>query len=123
MRLSRLQRRLTALTTALLLSLCQLAFAAQACAHALATQDRTPVMPCHETDGTPATPNPATVCDAPTTVGADISFPVLDVTDLPALPAAPITTDAVEPLSPYRPVAVAVYRPPPFTVLNCRFLN
>src|SRR5262245_2238294 len=123
MNLSRLQKRLTALTTALLLTLCQLAFAAQACAHGVAAKEAATSMPCHDMDSTPATPKPASVCDVPTPVGADISLPILSIADLPGLATGPLATGPIETASPYRYAIQAAYHPPPLTVLHCRFLN
>src|SRR5262249_1486478 len=115
--------RLTALIAALLLALCQLAFAAQACAHALAAQDPAAVTPCHEMDGTPATPKATTICDAPTAAGADISYPVYAPTDLPLLSTVALPPDPVAHRLLYGPVHVGACHSPPLTVLHCRFRN
>jgi hypothetical protein len=127
MLLSRLQRKALALTTALLLALCQIAYAAQACAQGMAALEVTVAAPCHETSGSeagaPVSPKATSVCDAPGVVGADIGFPLLSVADLPALHPAGVVMAPVRPYLQHCHALQTVGHPPPLTVLHCRFLN
>ena len=127
--LTRSSRSLVALVTAILLLLCQTAFAAQACAHSLApaTTD-TASAPCHEmpsNTGTPAKQAPAvaSACDVAKAVADPTKLTVFAVTDLPAIlltyyyGAAP----AMASLAPQ--TAQAVCYSPPLSILHCRLLN
>jgi hypothetical protein len=129
MRLTRSSRSTVALLTAILLLLCQTAFAANACAHGgVAASIEAMSAPCH----TPENGGSAPMHDAPDASGgcavsqalADpAKIPVLAATDLPAVVVAyPLAADAaVHARAPARVAAVCAS--PPLTILHCRFLN
>jgi hypothetical protein len=127
--LTRSSRSVVALVTAVLLLLCQTAFAAQACAHSFAPAIADAASaPCHETPsdaGMPAKQAPAvaTGCEAAKAVADPAKLTVFAVTDLPAVlltyyeSAAP-TIASVAPQT-----AQAVCYSPPLSILHCRLLN
>ena len=128
MLLTRSSRSFVATITAVLLLLCQTAFAAQACAHTLAssTPENSATAPCHEATGDSTAPAqlPApTVCEAATALPDAAKVPVLALSDLPSIIVA------YEPFaSPGGPGArqqsvQAFCQSPPLSVLHCRFLN
>jgi hypothetical protein len=124
--LTRSSRSFVALVTAILLLLCQTAFAAQACA-----QTVTPVQPvgiaapCHESPSDNAGKRipVSTSCEAANALPDSAKMPVLAVTELPTILVA------------YEPAAVsgtpwhgaqrveAVCHSPPLSILHCRLLN
>ena len=123
---TRSSRSFVALLTALMLLLCQTAFAAQACAHTLRpAQPEGITAPCHESGGAdtgkqiPAT----TTCDAATALPDAAKVPVLAVTDLPAILVAyePATAIGIQSGGAQR--VQAVCHSPPLSILHCRFLN
>src|SRR5690242_10802728 len=85
----RSSRSFVALLTAVMLLLCQTAFAAQACAHTLTpAQPEGIAAPCHESAGGDAgkqAPAASTNCDAATALPDVAKVPVIAVTDLPAV--------------------------------------
>ena len=124
---TRSSRSFVALLTALMLLLCQTAFAAQACAHTVTpAQPESIAMPCH---GAPAGDDtgkqlPAsTTCDAATALPDVAKVPVLAVTDLPAVLVAYVETAV--PGTPSRGTqrVQAVCHSPPLSILHCRLLN
>ena len=128
MRLSRSSRSIIALLTAVLLLLCQTAFAAQACGHGFVSDNASAVSaPCHETmedsRSVPQEPAAVSACDAPKAVAEAVKIPVLSVTDFPALPLVRYEPAPVK-LASLAPHAVhAVCHSPPLTLLHCRLLN
>ena len=125
MRLGRRQRVLTAWLAALLLVMCQTAFAAQACASDLARSSTTSAAaPCHEAaEADSSVPlRGAGACEATKAVADPAKIPVFGISDMPAVivaiyePAARVTS-----LAP-RHVQAVCYSPP-LTILHCRFLN
>jgi hypothetical protein len=127
---TRSSRSLVALITALLLLMCQTAFAVQACAHKFvpAITD-TMSAPCHETsDGSSApddkAPAAATSCEVANAVpDAAAKVSVFALADLPAvavtylqLPAPPRSARVLQTVQ-------AVCHSPPLSILHCRFLN
>jgi hypothetical protein len=121
----RSEKQTVALIAALLLLLCQVGFAAQACArYATAGADAT--ASCHDAAADDGSTEPATVarssCEAPALAAEGVSFPVVAVTAFapnaiaPALAVAPPPRQRGE-------VAATPCHPPPLTVLHCRFLN
>jgi hypothetical protein len=127
MRLRRSSRSIVALITAVLLLLCQTAFAAQACGHDfVSTNPSTASVPCHEGmdegGSMPHTPAAASACDAPKAVAEAVKVPVFSITDFPALPIAHESVAPVTRLS-FTPLVRAACHSPPLTLLHCRFLN
>jgi hypothetical protein len=127
---TRSSRSLVALITALLLLMCQTAFAMRACAHTFvpATAD-TMSAPCHETsEGSSAPEKQAPAASASCEVAnalpdAAAKVPVVAIGDLPAvavtylqLPAPPRSARALQTVQ-------AVCYSPPLSILHCRFLN
>jgi hypothetical protein len=127
MMLRRSNTRTIALVTALLLLLCQAAFAAQICAQQAAARVDGTGPSCHHAadsqDSTvPATATSGGGCEAPALTGHAVDMPLLAVTALPALliytePMAAALGRArdVLALEPH-------CRPPPLSILHCRFL-
>jgi hypothetical protein len=126
---TRSSRSLVALITALLLLMCQTAFAMQACAHSFvpATAD-TISAPCHETPENSSAPEKQPAASASCEVAnalpdAAAKVPVVAIGDLPAvavtylqLPAPPRSARALQTVQ-------AVCHSPPLSILHCRFLN
>ena len=124
MRLGRRTRMLVAWLAALLLVLCQTAYAAQACAADLA-RSSTPsaAAPCHEAaDADSNVPVHApSGCDAAKAVADPVKIPVFGNSDIPTLIVAIQAFAAgVTSLAPQHVQAVGYS--PPFTILHCRFL-
>jgi hypothetical protein len=128
MRLSRSSRSAVAICAAVLLLLCQVAFAAQACAHDFASAAPAMAAPCHEAmgdaGGASDSPGAASICEAAKAVADTSKLPIADITDFPALTVAQvgILTPRWSTSSP-RPTTTAVCHSPPLTLLHCRFLN
>ena len=125
MKLGRKARVLVAWLAAVVLVLCQTAYAAQACAadfmHGSAT---TAAAPCHDTadadSGVP--PRAASACEATKAVADPVKPPVFGISDLPPVDVATYAPAAgVTSLVP-RHVQAVCYSPP-LTILHCRFLN
>jgi hypothetical protein len=128
MGLTRSSRALVALVTAVLLLLCQTAFAAQACAHIFSGGNSSGASaPCHEgagnADNAPQTPAAVSVCEAAKAVGQSVEVPLIAVTDLPSLPMAPYEAIPPRQTSPFPHTAFAVCNSPPLSLLHCRLLN
>jgi hypothetical protein len=128
MLLARKSRSVVALLTAVLLLLCQTAFAAQACAHQSARAEATAASPpCHEvaeSHGSTAPHAPASVasCDLAKASADPAKVQVYAVTDLPPV----LTTKDQVVLgvsSPAQQVVHALCYSPPLSILHCRFLN
>ena len=124
LRLSRRSRVLVAWLAALLLVMCQTAFAAQACGADLTRTNPTPAAaPCHEAADADSNvpPRAASGCEAPTAVADPVKIPIFGLSDIPAVivaiyePAAEFTSLAPQHVQ-------AVCYSPPFTILHCRFL-
>ena len=125
MKLNRRARVLVAWLAALVLVMCQTAFAAQACAADLA-RSSTPsaAAPCHEAaDADSSVPARApSGCEAAKAVSDPVKIPVFGISDMPAIilaiyePAAKVTSLAPQHVQ-------AVCYSPPLTILHCRFLN
>jgi hypothetical protein len=125
MNLSRNSRVLVAWLTALLLVLCQTAFAAQACASDLASSGTTTAAaPCHETADTDsnAPARAASGCDAPQVVTDPVKIQLLGILDLRAVSAEELTFSPQIASLATQHVQAVCYSPP-FTILHCRFLN
>ena len=126
LRLSRRSRVLVAWLAALVLVMCQTAFAAQACAADLARSSSTPspAAPCHEAaDADSSVPARApSGCEAAKVVSDPVKIPVFGISDMPAIivaiyePVARVTSLAPQHVQ-------AVCYSPPLTILHCRFLN
>jgi hypothetical protein len=126
---SRSSRSLVALITALLLLMCQTAFAAQACAHSFAPAPADSMSaPCHETATDSSVPEEQAPAISPSCAVANglpdaAKVPVIALFDLPAVavtylkrPAPPRSTRALQTVQ-------AVCYSPPLSILHCRFLN
>src|SRR5689334_20420143 len=90
MMLGRSNRRMIATVTALLLLLCQAAFAAEICAQQVAARADAPVPSCHhagdhEGSSVPPAEAPGGGCEAPALTGHAVDLPIPAVTALPAL--------------------------------------
>jgi hypothetical protein len=124
----RSSRSAIALLTALLLLLCQAAFAAQACAHSPVGIDPAAAAPCHgssETDhsNVPSSPASTSVCEAGKAVGEATKVPVLALAELPVV-AITYTQPQAHTIRSRAPDTIdAVCYSPPLSVLHCRFLN
>ena len=128
MRLPKSVRRAVALITAALLLLCQVAFAAQACANGIGSVGSAPAAqaPCHGVGAEDASGVPAATpsCEASNALADSAKLPIFDVTDWPAVAIARL-------IEPYplanlasAPQAVnAVCHSPPLSILHCRLLN
>jgi hypothetical protein len=123
--LSRSSRSFVASLTAVLLLLCQTAFAAQACAHAVRdAQPESIAAPCHEaaSENTGNRVPAASSCEATKALPDSAKVPVLDLADLPTMLMA--YEQAALPGTPSRIQYVqAVCHSPPLSILHCRFLN
>src|SRR5215208_6483019 len=124
---SRRSRSTIALVTAILLFLCQAAFAAQACAHRMsAASVESASAPCHETADSadpPAKQAPvSSACEAAKAVPDAVKLPVVAVTDFPSLSVVYLMP-ASDGTSQRDPAALAVCHSPPLNLLHCRFLN
>jgi hypothetical protein len=129
MRLTCSSRSLVAWVTAILLLLCQTAFAAQACAHTAqaAPAESLSATPCHDQSGDSTTPTKqlptASTCESANALPDAANIPVFALTDLPSIVVA------YEPFAARAGTAVrgqdvqAVCYSPPLSVLHCRFLN
>ena len=132
-KLSRHRQRGVALLTAVLLLLCQTAFAAAACAHTaavLASVGEAGALPCHEniaeaatSDSAPNAASAQSACDAPKAVSQLAAFPIIAIGDMPSLllPKSVLHVVAVHQAAPVHDASPC--SSPPFTVLHCRFLN
>lgn len=129
MRLTRSSRSTVALLTAILLLLCQTAFAANACAHspAPASADATTNLPCHGADDSgnapgDEAPGASGGCGVSKALADSAKIPVFASTDLPAVIIAyPLADAAIVARAPARVSAVCAS--PPLTILHCRFIN
>ena len=126
---NRSSRSLVALITALLLLMCQTAFAAQACAHGFtpAVADAM-TAPCHETasdSASPEKPAPAasTTCEVANALSDAAKVPVLALSDLHAVAIAYLDAPAAPRASSALQTVHAVCHSPPLSILHCRFLN
>ena len=128
MLLARSSRSLVALVTAVLLLLCQTAFAAQACAHSLSSSSTALSAPCHGegediSAGSPLTPASVSVCESAKAVSDSTKVLVYALADLPAVPVA-YSEAATQVRSLDAPRIVhAVCHSPPLNILHCRLLN
>jgi hypothetical protein len=116
---------MVALSTAVLLLLCQTAALAQSCLMAPATQGKTSAasMPCHTASegDTSHQPSTASMCDASIALAEIAKAGVFPLADIPVLVIA--THDFVPRLYIGIPRASqAVCSSPPLSVLHCRFL-
>lgn len=125
--LSRSARSVIACVTALVLLLCQTAFAAQACVHpaAVAPVEHGAAAPCHDpAGGAPANELPApSACEAANAVPDAAKLPVLALSDLRATPVVYEQLAAGAGSTRNAQMAQAVCHSPPLSVLHCRFLN
>ena len=122
---TRSNRRGIALLAAILLVLCQAAFVAQAYAQVGAAADAV-ALPCHhasdDADPAPSHEGVRPGCEAPAMTAEPVNVPLTALAALPSitLTASPPHVDGRFPgLQAYEPDC----RPPPLTVLHCRFLN
>jgi hypothetical protein len=123
---ARSSRRTIALVAAMVLLLCQAALAARACANYTVSPSAASV-PCHQGSGEadPLAPPEHTMsaCEAPALYAESANPSIAAVTALPALllaPFVPVTSNTRERDT---PAGHAPGRPPPLTILHCRFLN
>ena len=129
MALTRSSRSLVALVTAILLLLCQTAFAAQVCAHTLAPAlpENSAAAPCHEVSGESTTPTqqlPASsVCEAANALPDAAKVPVFALADLPSIVVAYEPFAARADTTARGQTVQAVCYSPPLSILHCRFLN
>ncbi|HYC48242.1 MAG TPA: hypothetical protein VED01_22440 [Burkholderiales bacterium] len=129
MRLTRSSRSIVALLTAVLLLVCQTAFAVQACAYSASASEPASfnAPPCHEVEapasGAPAVPQMAAACDAGKAVfdGAKLQIP--PVADLAAIRIAYVDTGARASCARSAQLVQAVCYSPPLSILHCRLLN
>jgi hypothetical protein len=127
---TRSSRSLVALITALLLLMCQSAFAMQACVHTFvpATVD-TISAPCHETSEAPSAPEkqPAAAsasCEVANALpDAAAKVPVFALSDLAAVPVTYLQLPAPPRSARALQTVQAVCYSPPLSILHCRFLN
>ena len=124
---SRSSRSLVALVTAVMLLACQIAFAAEACAHSLrSVSDSAAAMPCHDAEsdrGSPVDTAPAaSVCQASKAVPDNVKVPVFALADLPAVSVTYIKPLAFIVAARALPAHV-VCSSPPLSILHCRLLN
>jgi hypothetical protein len=126
---TRTSRSLVALITAVLLLMCQTAFAAQACAHAfVAAAADVMSAPCHESSGdsgsaekdAPAAPTTCEVANALPDAG---KLPVFALRDLPAVVVTYLRLADPQPAALALHSVQAVCHSPPLAILHCRFLN
>jgi hypothetical protein len=126
---NRSTRSLVAFITALLLLMCQTAFATQACAHYVAPAAAdTMSEPCHETSaesGTPEKHAPAasTTCAVANAVPDAAKVPVIALFDLPAVAVTYLELAAPARSTRELQTVQAVCYSPPLSILHCRFLN
>jgi hypothetical protein len=123
----RSNRRTIALLTAFLLLLCQAAFAAQLCAQQVAARADATFPSCHhagepENSTVPPTENSGGGCEAPALTGHAIDLPVLAVTGLPPLFIDSTAFATAVARAPDARLAEVHCRPPPLSILHCRFL-
>jgi hypothetical protein len=120
-------RSVVALIAALLLVLCQTAFAAQAYAHSpLPVQDSAAAAPCHEVadDGkAPSSPTSSATCEAGKALNDIPNVHVYALAELPAVDIAYASAAPRGAASRTSAHARAVCHSPPLSVLHCRFLN
>src|SRR5687767_1713469 len=127
--LTRRSRSLVASITAVVLLLCQAAFAAQACAHPLAaaSTESSAAAPCHDAPAespTPATQLPTpTVCATATALPDAAKVPVFALADLPAVAVGYETVETPARAGLGQQTVQAVCYSPPLSILHCRFLN
>ena len=110
---------------ALLLVLCQTAFAAQACAADFARPGTTAASaPCHDAADTDSSvpAHAASACEATKAVADPVKLPAFSIADTPAIIVAFHAPTAGNPSLAIQHVH-AVCHSPPLTVLHCRFLN
>lgn len=127
MRLSRAPRAVIALFTAVLLLLCQAAFALQVCHGNAARQDISAAGPCQtgidEGDFGSHLPKPPETCQVAKAFAEPLKIPVLATVDLPVM-AVHYDERAIARQPQYRSHAIqAACHSPPLTLLHCRFLN
>jgi hypothetical protein len=127
MSLKRSTRSPLALITALLLLLCQTAFAAQACARSFANAQGDAPPACdesagHAQDHRKSSSTAADVCPSGKAIGAAAKVEVHSLTELPAITVSYSDAIAVVTAS-ATPAVPAFCHSPPLTVLHCRFLN
>jgi hypothetical protein len=126
---NRSSRSLVALVTALLLLMCQTAFAAQACAHSFTPAGADAMtQPCHETTSEAASPQqqaPAASksCEVANALSDAAKAPVFALADLPAVVIRYIDAPAPERTLRVLQTVQAVCYSPPLSILHCRFLN
>jgi hypothetical protein len=125
---TRSSRSLVALITALLLLMCQTAFATQACAHNVvpAAAD-TMSEPCHESSAESGTPEQApaasTTCAVANALPDAAKVPVIALGDLPAVAVTYLKLPAPARSARVLQTVQAVCYSPPLSILHCRFLN
>ena len=129
MALTRKPRSFVALVTAILLLLCQTAFAAQACAHTLAPAqtESSSAAPCHGMSGDSTTPTQqaptTTACEAANALPDPAKVPVFALSDLPSIVVAYEPFSARAGATRREQAVQAVCYSPPLSILHCRFLN
>jgi hypothetical protein len=131
MRLSRSSRSVIALVTAVLLLLCQTAFAAQACGHGFVSDNASAVSaPCYEamddSQSVPKDPAALSDCDAPKAIAEAVKVQVLSITDFPALQLAryepaPVRLAWLAPHAVHATQRTVLAAGPPKSILFCSF--
>lgn len=125
---TRSSKRSIAVLAAMLLVLCQAAFIAQACAKAGAAADMAAVVPCHSSDETHA-PSPSgdhvrPGCEAPALTAEPVSVSFAALGAISAITTSLQTLHVAEDASSVSLRGQEPHcRPPPLTILHCRFLN
>ena len=128
MRLNRPARPIVALLTAIMLLVCQTAFAAQACALPSAGTTSTAVAPCHhDGDGantdTPTTPFVTGACETGKAIGDAAKVQVYALADLPAVAVTYGHADFGAIAAGTTQLVRAACHSPPLSILHCRLLN
>ena len=125
----RSSRSLVALVTAMLLLMCQTAFAAQACTHVFTSAAADAISaPCHETPSESASPErqaPAasTSCEVAKVLPDGSKLPVFALSDLDSVAVAYLDAPPALRTSRALQTVQAVCHSPPLSILHCRFLN
>jgi hypothetical protein len=122
----RSEKRTVALIAAVLLLLCQVAFAAQACAR-YATAGADAIASCHHSAADADSTEPATVarssCESPALAAEGVSLPLVAVTAFASVAIAPALAITLPSRERAALATATPCHPPPLTVLHCRFLN
>lgn len=126
MPLARRSRAFVAIVTAVLVLLCQTAYAARSCAPAAPAPDAAATAPCHGDAGTAPEPSPRAahgVCEAAKATAEAAKIHIYAPGELPAMAVAYSgAAAATDPVRASQPLHAVCYSPP-LTLLHCRLLN